>query len=404
MENLPHRFWLVLLVFILATTLACSLTDKIPSLGGKTETPSSPTDQPNSTAQPGQPTSQPGDNNLPTNPQNTKGQTTTPAASNNQSATSQPSGSQSATSQPAANQSVDINPKLASLDNYRVSLTITATGKDDQDSDISETFSSLQEVNKKANATHLNNKDEAVTDTTDTTVTDIYVIGDQIYDVDSSSDTPSCTAYGISEESIDDLGGIRPSQMFINVEKDTLISSGETVNGIKADHYSAKNIKMSLGDTTSVSGEVWIAQDGQYIVKFTGKADGNFLLNSNLINGSVTWDYEVTDINQVGDMQAPASCSDSPNAIDANGFPIPDNATDKQILGDFIAYDSPDNADVVRTYYRKQLPDKGWTITKDTEDQDTFIIGITKGSSNLEIMVIPNDPSGCSVVVNTADQ
>ena len=190
--------------------------------------------------------------------------------------------------------------------------------------------------------------------------------------------------------------------MFIGVEKDTLISSGETQNGIKTDHYSAKNINMSLGDPTSIKGEIWIAQDGKYIVRFNGSASGNFLLNSNLINGSVTWDYNLTDINQVGDMQAPSACSDTSGTISTKDFPIPDNATDKQILGDFIAFESPDNADVVLAYYRKQLPDKGWTINSDTEADGAFIIDITKGSSSLEITVIPEDPSGSSVVVNTA--
>jgi hypothetical protein len=234
---------------------------------------------------------------------------------------------------------------------------------------------------------------------------DFYAIKDQIYLLDNTTDPISCTVFGSSEGTIESLGGIKPGQLFISITKGELVAQGETVNNIKADHYSAKSIDMSLGEPTSISGDVWYAQDGGYIVRFTGKAEGKFLLSSNLIDGSVTWDYEVTDINKVGEMQEPSACSegDSPTSANMEDIPIPDNATDKQVLGDFIAYGSPDGADTVLAYYREKLPALGWKIDEDTELDNAFLLGISKNGTKFEITVIPEDPSGCSVVVNTTE-
>ena len=59
---------------------------------------------------------------------------------------------------------------------------------------------------------------------------------------------------------------------------------------------------------------------------------------------------------------------------------------------------------MVIDFLNKELPGKGWTITKpSTETDGAFIIGIKKADKNMEITVIPEDPSGCSVIVNSPE-
>jgi hypothetical protein len=170
---------------------------------------------------------------------------------------------------------------------------------------------------------------------------------------------------------------------------------------VKADHYKVEQSNLGFGTTTSQSGEVWLAQDGGYMVKFTGTAQGDFTIFSDTTKGTVTWNYDLTDANKLKEIVLPTECKEAAAGI--SDLPIPPNATDQGNLGDLITFTSPDAPKVVGEYYRKNLPLQGWKILSDTNMDTVVMMTIQKDTRKYSIMIASGSANkGSSVVITKA--
>jgi len=82
----------------------------------------------------------------------------------------------------------------------------------------------------------------------------------------------------------------------------TLVGAGETVNGVLADRYRLEPPPIyAYYDEGSLSGELWVAREGGYLVKYevTGRRGDE----------TTTWSYDLTDVNGPVEVQLPAACS-----------------------------------------------------------------------------------------------
>ncbi len=364
-----HRFAiLVLLVAVLIST----------SCASGTPAGSSPTEPPKATQTP-QPTA-------------TTAPTNTPI----------PTATETPGPEAAAPELSSISSNVSQLNSYRMSMEFKVTGTDADDKATDQTMTFSQEVAKATNSVHFAISGfEGIfgTGTAGTGSMEMYQLDKNTYLITTmgSQTTPTCMSFS-GEEANFDKTAIDPGEMLNNITPGALIARGELVNGVKTDHYKVEKAGVSFGNVTSESGEVWIAQDGGFAVRFVGQAEGLFDLSTS-IKGQMTWTYDLKDVNQTFTIELPALCSDQQNAL--SDLPIPDNATKVSTLGKIITFGSPDKPDVVAKYFRDNLPGKGWKITEDTAMGDAlFMLTAEKEDQTLSFMIAADDQTkGTSVII-----
>lgn len=108
-----------------------------------------------------------------------------------------------------------------------------------------------------------------------------------------------------------------------DVENAELIEEGVEVNGVMTDHYSIANAAEVLEaeqdeNVTINKADVWIAQDGNYLVKMEIEAQTTGLpmedMSGDLSEATVSFTYDLTDINAVS-ITLPEACE---NAVEIN--------------------------------------------------------------------------------------
>lgn len=158
----------------------------------------------------------------------------------------------------------------------------------------------------------------------------------------------------------------------------------ETTNRVLANRYTFDQRALGESGRTESAGAVWLTVDGGYVVRFerTTQADASYWGEGQ--EGSMTWTYELTQVDQPMDIQLPIGCQ-----VEA---PVMADAENVLNLPEALGYDTPSSVDDVTAFYRAELPDDGWAITGDPLDGE---------AGTLTRFVRAHD--ALNVIVNTGD-
>ncbi len=206
-----------------------------------------------------------------------------------------------------------------------------------------------------------------------------------------------CTSYSSGQKDTSAPAALfNPSDMLGGLNSVKLVQKGDSVNGVTADHYTAAESSFKIGLFTNAKGDVWVAQDGGYVVKYTGQASGKSALLGGGVEGAISWEYNVEDANKIDSITLPPECAASKPADDV---PVPDNATEKGNIGNIITFKSPDDVAKVTDFYKQALSAKGWTAGEGgLEGMLTF----TKDNRTLTVMIAKEASGGSNVVITDA--
>ena len=290
---------------------------------------------------------------------------------------------------------------LDTLDSYSAVLKMTLKGKNAAGKEVTQEINLNQDVIKSASSQHFGMSGSGLSTSLGSGSFDIYQIGKTSYMQTTTNDKLGCLSFSSDKPAFDQSQLLTAEEMLGSISTESLIAKGETVNGVKADHYKVNRGDLMFGKVTSQSGEVWIAQNGGFLVKYSGKADGSFTISAEEVTGTITWAYDLTNPNQLKEITLPAACKEAGAAV--SDLPIPANATDQGNLGELITFNSPDTPKVVGDYYRRELPGKGWKITSDTNVGAVVMMSISKDTRKFTIMISPgsNDKGSAVVITKT---
>ena len=186
------------------------------------------------------------------------------------------------------------------------------------------------------------------------------------------------------------IGGVRGAQLIGN----------ETVNGVPTAHYKIDSTGLDALGYINSNGDVWVATPGNYVVKYTFQATSTgkeaFFGSAPGQQGTITWDYEVTDVNQPITIQAPANCGGA-----AEDIPMMADAQDQAAFGGTSTYSTPSKMADVVAFYDKEMKAKGWTENEggmSTEGMSSK--SYTKDGRTVQV-VITGDSSGKTTVMIT---
>jgi len=198
---------------------------------------------------------------------------------------------------------------------------------------------------------------------------EIVYIGDRQYIV---LEDGQCISTSADEGEKMDSEIFEPDDIIGGLENARRVRPDERVNGILCRHYTFDETSVMWAGFAHAEGEVWVAVDGDYVVRYALQADGKDPTTED--EGHIEWEYEISDVNVPITIEPPPGCEATESE-----FPIMPDATDMTTVGGMTMYTSASPLDDVLAFYQEQMQANGWSDTGDTFiASDTAMLSYTK--------------------------
>lgn len=206
----------------------------------------------------------------------------------------------------------------------------------------------------------------------------------------------SCSATAIREG--DSLGDRLEPASFLTGVIGAEAASSETVNGVEANHYTFDQRALGEEGLTQSTGELWVATQGGYLVKYLRTTRANADYFGEGIEGTLTLDYELTDVNKETTIELPADCP--PGLVEAPELP---DATNIDNSAGMLSYDTATSLKDAVAFYQDQLPGLGWKPQGDPSLTDTLAnLNYIQEKKSMHI-IIKSGEAGTQVLVLISD-
>jgi len=292
------------------------------------------------------------------------------------------------------------------LNSYRTTFTTSLSGLDQNGMEVKEKTTISQEVIQDLGAFHFKLISES--NQLQKQNIDIYTIDFQNYFWDQSlefGDDSTCISYSNvtgPDQTTFNFDSLSPEHFFKDVKRDELIEEGVAVNDILTNHYSVSDSSFKGSNLQTKKAEIWFAQQGDYVVRFYGEAEGetsSLINNDNTVNGRLTWEYDLHDANRVEKIELPAKCLSS--SKDNFGIPLPENAQNINVFESLISFTSMEEPAILADFFVKNLSENGFSQKDYSEFENVYIIVFEKEDKTYTIMISPAENGGSSAVIST---
>ncbi len=189
---------------------------------------------------------------------------------------------------------------------------------------------------------------------------------------------------------------------------------GEEVNGVATIHYRLidPELFMKLADIQededgrleSVALDVWVAQEGNYILKYAMEAravevpDEDDAGQEVRVTQEVRWAFEIYDVNSP-DVEVslpedlPKVDEVSVPGFEPGAFPMPEGAEITGTMFGVIQIATDLSPEEVQTFYQETLADLGWTV----EGMAGFY-QVSKGEATFSLIITQDEASGRTLI------
>jgi hypothetical protein len=164
-------------------------------------------------------------------------------------------------------------------------------------------------------------------------------------------------------------------------------AGSESVNGIASDHYRFDQHALGQQGFTESSGELWVATDGGYVVKYLLTSKGGEDFFGDGLEGTISYDYELTDVNNPVEITLPDDCP--LGLVDA---PLLPDASNVQNGGGVLAFDTASSISEAAAFYEQQIPPLGWEAQDEPSvTENSGFLAFSRGNRNLLILIITGE-------------
>lgn len=188
------------------------------------------------------------------------------------------------------------------------------------------------------------------------------------------------------EESFPDMNGLLTGQA-------KRVETGINIEGVVTDRYELTSENMADPDNSETpkinDGSVYVAQDGNYIVRIemngtVNTAENGFDPNT---EAQVSLNYTFIPVEDGSlNIVPPTECADQ--LAGSSDYPVMDGASGLISMEDTVFYTVEASLDEVLDFYRTTMPEDGWEMAKDV------------GGSNISFATLEFTKDGESVEVN----
>ncbi len=276
----------------------------------------------------------------------------------------------------------DVTAGLDQLQSYRLDLQVHFTGKNEQGQDFLASIETHEEKVAAEDTRHfmfLSNGQTALP-----AALEYYQVGGKGYTLSTAmGSNPTCMEVGAESFQYGSGLALLPQEVFQNNASSQRVAQGEVVNGIASDHYHIQQSYPAQSGLEKKEGDLWVAQQGGYIVRFSGFLQGQVALSDINGQGVIGWDYNLTDANQVSSIAIPEECQSQSE----QHIPIPDSAQSLIQTNTLISFTTPDGLESVVDFYRQGLPEQGWNIDQEGSNGQVFDFSASHQGQTITIMI-----------------
>jgi hypothetical protein len=275
---------------------------------------------------------------------------------------------------------------------------MTFSGKDEQGQPVSGTWTMEEDLIREplAQRTAMSSGSNMEGEAGQSGSFEMITVGDMSYWVTKDADgVESCSSMSSGEATNPQEGAFTPDMM--GEISDAKYLGTETANGVRAKHYAWQENSLPVWGFSSVKGDVWMATDGEYVVKYAAEASGKgTLFGSSQEEGTIRFEYDLTDVNGSFTIEAPAECE-----VPATDIPIMADAQDKMTFGTTVSYSSPSALADVVAFYQAEMPKNGWQASGEPTGAEGFsMLEFSKDGRTAQLMLSYDaDAQMTSVVV-----
>ena len=186
----------------------------------------------------------------------------------------------------------------------------------------------------------------------------------------------------------------------------------ETVNGFKTVHYRFEDTSLfgmlfsqqdldPAENLDSISGDIWVAEDGGWVVKMVYKIEGKDISDDgdqgDLDFIDMSWEFEVYEVDSIDSIElpddAPAPGEVGVLGFEAGEFPIPADTTMEGGFGGIYVLESTLSEEEVNAFYDDELSALGWT------KEEGFMPIWSKDGVSITLMIGPGESGGTSIMI-----
>ncbi len=170
----------------------------------------------------------------------------------------------------------------------------------------------------------------------------------------------------------------------------------ETVNEINCTHYQFTEDDLNgVENGTLVAGDVWIANQGGYVVKYSLVVTPPANSDADDLSVTQTWSYDLSIPETSSAIVLPPNCQEVPLDL-----PLPTDAQDIRRTGGHVSFDTGSTARQVVDYYAAALPDVGWVAPDtlpDGEIELPYMASFTQAEQTLDLVLDEAESNGIRV-------
>jgi hypothetical protein len=276
------------------------------------------------------------------------------------------------------------------LSSYRAQILVHFTGQDEAGQAFQSTLTLVEENDRAQPAQHLLAKTE-MSDQPPASI-ELYRLGGQVLLVSTEiSSQAGCMRLDADQSGVQ--SALRPTDIFTFIRLGDLVQSGETTDGFVTDHYKLAEAGLGIGSAQGWAGDVWVAQQGGFIVRFSGSAEGEINLTGRPRAGRLEWEYKV-DVENAIVISLPEDCSE----IGLPDLLLPDNVQNLMQVGSQLSFTSQALAVDLADFYRGALAEGGWTIDEDAGTGSIFILSASQEERSIQVAISALE-QGCQVTI-----
>ena len=157
----------------------------------------------------------------------------------------------------------------------------------------------------------------------------------------------------------------------------------ETVNDVASDKYTFDERASGQLNAAQSTGEMLVASEGGYIVKYLLTTQGNADYFGEGIEGTLTLDYQVSDVNVPITFDLLADCP--AGRVDA---PLLPDASNILNVAGVLSYDTSTNLTEAVAFYQEQIPSLGWTLIVEPAFSETdTLMKFTRENQTMTVVI-----------------
>ena len=169
---------------------------------------------------------------------------------------------------------------------------------------------------------------------------------------------------------------------------------GKEIDGTPASGYRFDQRAVGQDGVATTTGEVWTAVDGGYVVAYTMSAKAGAELFGDEVEGTMSWEYSLTDVNASVTVDIPPECGAA-----LLNTPLLADATNVVRFDSGLRFDTSSSPADVVAFYQQQGTAIGWVAEGEpSSDDKRGTVEFTAGDALITVVALASD-AGSSVLI-----